>query len=226
LKAATSSIPIVAWTYDPIKMGLVQSLAHPGGNITGVASDTGLMVWGKRIELLRLVFPAMAKVGVLSPDNLGWRQFIEPAVRAACETERDPRVTALYDWPPSEARYRAAIDSATRTGADAILVADTLDTYENRALIADLVAQARLPAIYAIREAAEVGGLMAYQADGAELSKRIAQDIDAILRGSKPGDIPYFRGTKFEFVVNLKTAKKLGLALPQLLLAQVDEVIE
>jgi putative ABC transport system substrate-binding protein len=226
LKGATTTIPIVAWTGDPITLGLVHGLAHPGGNITGVSVEVGPEIWGKRIGLLRDVFPAMVKLAFLGPLTSAWQKFRGPAIRAAYEAARLPLITALYELPPSASGYREAIAAAARAGADAIMVTDTPDAFENRVSITDLIGRMGLPAIYAIREFVGIGGLLAYGVDFVELSKRAADDIDAILRGNKPGDIPFYQATKFDLSVNLKTAKALGLTVPQLLLAQADKVIE
>jgi putative tryptophan/tyrosine transport system substrate-binding protein len=223
LKAQTTTIPIVAFTGDPIAAGLIPSLAHPGGNITGVSTGPPEL-WGKRIELLREIFPAISKLAILGPVT--FEQVFGPAIRAGCAAARLPLVPALYDTPPSASVYHQAITAAAREGADAIMVSGAPDALENRVLITDLIGQAQMPAIYEEREFVEVGGLMAYQADFIELCQRSAHDIDAILLGVKPADIPYYQATKFNLTINLKTAKALGLAVSQLLLAQADEVIE
>ncbi|HEV2334641.1 MAG TPA: ABC transporter substrate binding protein [Stellaceae bacterium] len=132
----------------------------------------------------------------------------------------------MYDLPAGEPGYRNAISDAVRAGADAIMVTSNPDAFENRVLITGLIGQARRPAVYAEYEFAEAGGLMAYGADFLELSRRAAGDIDAILRGTKPGDIPFFGGQRFKLTINLKTAKALGLTVPQSLLALANEVIE
>jgi putative ABC transport system substrate-binding protein len=225
MKAATTTIPLIIWDYDPLGRGLTKSLARPGGNITGVAGDLDPSIWGKRVQLLREVFPAMAKLAFLGP-RAGWDGSLSSAVRSACEALHLSLVTALYDLPAGEPGYRNAIADAVRAGADAIMVTSNPDAFENRVLITDLIGQARRPAVYAEHEFAEAGGLMAYGADFLELSQRVADDIDTILRGTKPGDIPFFGGQRFKLWINLKTARALGLTVPQGLLAGADEVIE
>lgn len=225
MKAATTTIPLVIWDYDPIGRGLIKSLAHPGGNITGVVGDIEPSIWGKRVELLREAFPAMEKLAFLGPHNR-LSEAHSAAVRSACEALRLPLVTALYDLPAGETEYRKAIADAVGQGANAIVVTSNPDAFDNRALLTEAIGQARLPAIYPIREFIEVGGLMAYGADFVELSQRVADDIDAILRGAKPGDIPFFGGQRFKLSINLKTAKVLGLTPSPLLLGQADEVID
>jgi putative ABC transport system substrate-binding protein len=122
--------------------------------------------------------------------------------------------------------YHQAITAAAREGADAIMVSGAPDAFENRVLITDLIGQVHMPAIYSEREFADAGGLMAFEADFIELCERSAHDIDAILRGMKPVDIPYYQATKFELVINQKTARSLGLTIPPSLLASAEEVIE
>ena len=223
LKAETTTIPIVAFTGDPLAAGLVRSLAHPGGNITGVSTDPPEL-WGKRIELLREIFPSMSKLAILGPRT--FESVYGPAIRAACVAAHLPLVPALYDSPPRASVYKQVIDAAAREGADAIMVSGAPEVFENRVLVTDLLGRARMPAIYEEREFAEVGGLMAYEADFIELCQRSAHDIDAILLGAKPADIPYYQATKFDLTINLKTARALGLAVSQLLLTQANDVIE
>ena len=227
LQAATTSIPIVAFTGDPIALGLTKSLAHPGGNITGVSVSAGPEIWGKRVELLHEAFPAMAKLAFLGPHNISmWNGSVIATVRSACESLRLPLMTALYDLPVGEPGYPKAIADAVREGADSMIVSDTPDTFENRVLLTALVSEARLPAIYGEHEFVEAGGLMAYEGDFIELCQRTAEEIDAILRGANPGDVPFFQPTRFDLTINLKTAEVLGLTVSPLLLARADEVIE
>jgi putative ABC transport system substrate-binding protein len=225
LQAATTSIPIVTFSGDPIALGLTKSLAHPGGNITGVSVSAGPEIWGKRVELLHEASPAIEKLAFIGPHNM-WGNAVIAAVRSACESLRLPLMTPLYDLPVGEPGYRKAIADAVREGADSMIVSDTPDTFENRGLLTALVSEARLPAIYGEREFVEAGGLMAYEGDFIELCQRTAQDIDAILRGANPGDVPFFQPTRFDLTINLKTAKALGLTVPPLLLARADNVIE
>ena len=226
LQARAGTMPLVTFTYDPIALGLTQSLAHPGGNITGVSVDTGPAIWGKRIGLLREMFPSMSKLAFLAVRAPSWERFLRPAVGAACEAARLSLVPVLVDPPTSEAAYRQAVATAVRDGADAIMVGENPETVSSRFLITEAIAAARLPAMYALREFVDAGGLMAYTPNAGELGQRAASDVDAILRGTKAGDIPFFQGTKYELLINRKTAAALGLAVPPLLLAQADEIIE
>jgi putative ABC transport system substrate-binding protein len=225
-KKLTSRIPIVVITGDPVKQGIAESLAHPGGNFTGASIDAGPSIHGKRIALLREIIPTMSKLGCLVL-RLSWNGPITgPAIRAAAETAGLTLAVSLLEIGTSEAGYRAAIESISRDGANAVMVVDSPEVFQNSTLIAKLVGDAKLPAIFHNVEAVEAGGLMAYAFDQIELYKRVANNIDAILRGAKPGDIPIYQVTKFELSINLKTAKQLGLSVPPALGASADKVIE
>jgi len=130
------------------------------------------------------------------------------------------------EFGASEADYRAAVESISRDGANAVMVLPSPETFQNNTLIAKLLGDAKLPAIFSFPESVEAGGLMAYSFDLIELNKRVANNIDAILRGAKPGDIPIYQVTKFELSINLKTAKQLGLSAPPALVVSADKVIE
>jgi putative ABC transport system substrate-binding protein len=222
---ATAKIPIVALTADPVAQGLITNMARPGGNLTGVTIDTGPAIHGKRLGLLREMFPAMSKLACLLA-RVQWEGTMGSALRTALEQTRIPLVSVFVEFPASAAGYRDAIAEASRQGANAIMVADSPDIAPNRAVIVDLIAAARLPAIYGLFELVEAGGLMAYAFDLADLSKRAAQNIDAILRGAYPGDIPFYQNTRYELSINLKTANALGLTVPPTLLAAADKVVE
>jgi len=225
----TDTIPIVVISSDLVGQGLVQSLAHPGGNITGVAVDTGPAIWGKRIALLREMVPAMAKLAFLSLA-ISATALSRPvqllAVQAAAEAAGVALVVVPVEYPATEADYRAAIETASREGADSIMVAQHPQTFQYAALLAQLTAAARLPAMYPFRENVEAGGLMAYAMDMEDLNRRAADAIGAILNGASPADIPVYQPSRFALTINLKTAHALGLAPPMSLLAAADEVIE
>jgi putative tryptophan/tyrosine transport system substrate-binding protein len=225
-KKLTSRIPIVVITGDPVKQGIAESLAHPGGNFTGVTIDAGPSIYGKRIALLREIIPTMSKLGCLAL-RLQWHGPITgPAIRAAAETAGLPLAVSLLEFGTSEADIRAAVASISREGANAVMVVESPQVFQNSTLIAKLLGDAKLPAIFTFTESVEAGGLMAYSFDLIELNKRVANNIDAILRGAKPGDIPIYQVTKFELSINLKTAKQLGLSVPPALVAIADKVIE
>ncbi len=224
-KKLTTRIPIVVITGDPVKQGIAESLAHPGGNFTGASIDAGLSIHGKRIALLREMVPTMSKLGCLAL-RFSWNGPSAGAFRAAAETAGLPLAVSLLEFGTSEADYRAAIESISRDGANAVMVLDSPEVDQNSTLIAKLVGDAKLPAIFTHPAPVEAGGLMAYSFDLIELYKRVANNIDAILRGAKPGDIPIYQVTKFELSINLKTAKQLGLSVPPALVASADKVIE
>src|SRR5882757_560208 len=181
-KNLTSRIPIVVITGDPVKQGIAESLAHPGGNFTGASIDAGLSVHGKRIALLREIIPTMSKLGCLAL-RLSWNGPASgPAIRAAAETAGLPLAVSLVEFGASQADYRAAIESISRDGANAVMVVDSPETFQNGTLIAKLLGDAKLPAIFFHPEAVEAGGLMAYSFDLIEVYKRVANPIDAILR--------------------------------------------
>jgi len=225
-KSATSNIPIVALTGDPVALGMAQSLAHSGTNFTGVSIDTGPSIHGKRIALLREMFPAMSKLGCLAL-RIQWNgPIVGPAVRAAAEAMALPLVESQFEFGASEADYRAAIESVSHSGANAILVLDSPDVFRNSALLARLVGEYKLPSMYTFFEPVEAGGLMAYSFDLVELYKRAANNIDAILRGTRPSDIPFYQASNFELSINLKAAKQLGISVPPALIASADKIID
>jgi len=221
-KHATKAIPIVMVANDPVAAGFVASVARPGGNITGLSMMTPEVV-AKQLELLREVVPKISRVAVLgNPANPG----NAPQVRAA-ETAARALGVRLQ---PLEARGPSEIDRAfaamTRERAGAFLVLLDPMLAGQREQIADLAAKGHLPAMYALRQHVEVGGLMAYGADIFDLFRRTAIYVDKILKGAKPADLPIEQPTKYELVINLKTAKVLGLTIPPSLLQRADQVIE
>ena len=225
-KSATSRIPVVALTADPVALGITQSLAHPGGNFTGVSIDTGPSIHGKRIALLREMFPTMSKLGCLAL-RFQWNGPIAgPAIRAAAGTMGLPLVVSLLEFGASEADYRAAIESIVNDGANAIMVVDSADVLRNSTLIARLVGEFKLPSMFTFLEPVEAGGLIAYSFDLVELYKRAANNINAILEGAKPGDIPFYQASKFELSINLKAAEQLGISVPPALVASADNIID
>jgi putative ABC transport system substrate-binding protein len=224
-KAATATIPIVGTSLDPVANGIVPSLARPGGNITGVSFDTGIEMEGKRLGLLREAIPGLSKVASLATRAV-WKQ---PAVAALQQVAQRVAVSLFgppLDAPFQEAEYRRVIAAMEQTGAEALIVNAQSENWTNLQLIVDLAAAGRLPALFPYRNAAELGGLMAYAPDQVERLRHLASQIAAILRGSSPGDLPYFQLTKFELVINLKAAKALGIEMPASLLGSADTVIE
>ena len=224
-KMATTTIPIVAATSDPIVAGLVASLAHPGGNITGVSIDAGLQIWGKRLELLREALPKLSNASFLVPKSF-WERPEASAVREAANQARISLPGALLDSPISEAAYQRVFVSMKQDQVDGLVVSSDPEHIANRVLIVELAAKNGIPAIYPYREFTEVGGLLAYSIDLGETARRIADIVDKVLKGANPGNVPFFQQTKFELIVNLKTSKALGLEIPPTLVARADEVIE
>jgi putative ABC transport system substrate-binding protein len=218
LKQATSTIPVVmAGAIDPEGEGLVRSLGHPGGNFTGLSLQ-GVTV-AKRLELLKELVPGAAVVAVLrEPGTLGVWQQAEAAAR-----ERGWKLLSLEvrDAGEIEGAFKAA--TAARAGALLVISGGSL---AQAGRIADLAARSRLPAIYSLRAFVDVGGLISYGSDINDLWRRAAGYVDKILKGAKPADLPIEQPTKFELVINLKTAKALGLTIPQSLLLRADEVIQ
>ena len=223
-KQATSAIPIVmVYTLDPVKAGLVASLAHPGGNVTGVTMEAGLEILGKHLQLLKEAVPTVSRVAVLSYAVSSVNAAILQETQAAAQALG---VTAQFYEVRDPTELDAAFPAMTKARAEALLVMPHAFIYAHARRIVELAAQNRLPAVYAFREAVEAGGLMAYGVDVPDMFRRAATYVDKILKGAKPADLPVERPTKFELLINLKTAKALGLAIPQFLLNRADEVIQ
>jgi putative ABC transport system substrate-binding protein len=225
LKAATPTIPIVGISADPVAAGIVPSLARPGGNITGVSVDAGLEIWGKRLELLKQAIPGLSRVGFLADREL-WDSFYGAPLREAAQRAGLNFVGPQLHGSLQEPEYRRVILAIAGAGGQALLASDQSENIANRELISELATAARLPAMYAYPEFVSSGGLMAYGIKLSEVYRGAAGQIDQILRGTKPGEIPYQQASKFLFVINLKTAKTLGLEIPANVLARADEVIE
>jgi putative tryptophan/tyrosine transport system substrate-binding protein len=220
---ATRTIPIVmAGGGDPVGLGLVASLARPGGNVTG-PSMMNTEIIGKRMQLLKEVVPGLTRVAVLAnsvnPIHALFRRETEPAARELGLEFQLVEARVPEDFEP-------AFAAATRGKAGALIALDDALTYNFRSRIVALAAASRLPALYGYREFPDVGGLMSYGANMASHYRLAAAYVDKILRGAKPGDLPVEQPTKFELVVNFKTAKTLGLELSSTLLSRADEVIE
>jgi putative ABC transport system substrate-binding protein len=223
-KAVTDTVPIVMTSsIDPVGSGLVQSLARPGGNITGLAVTISPEVEAKRLELLREMLPRVSRVAYLdSQVEKTWESPRGRSVRAAAQALG---VTLLLaEATPHQ--YAEAFTHFRRGGAEALFVAATSPAWADRALITDFATRTRLPGTFPERAYVEVGGLMSYGANLADLSRRAAIYVDKILKGAKPADLPVEQPTKFDLVVNTKTAKALTLTIPRTLLLQADQIIE
>ncbi len=222
-KNATTTIPIVmAIAGDPVGLGLVASLARPGGNVTGL-SNVSVELAPKQLQLLKQAVPKVSRVAVLwNPGNkanaLSFRE-LEVAARSL-----GVQLQPLEAQSPDD--FDSAFAAMTRERAGALVVfPDALVLLHQRRIV-DLAAKRRLPAMYALREAVDAGGLMSYSPSFTDLFRRAATYVDKILKGAKPADLPVEQPTKFEFVINLKTAKALGLTIPQSVLIRADQVIQ
>jgi putative ABC transport system substrate-binding protein len=220
----TSSIPVVAFMIDPLKAGLVASLARPGGNLTGITLDPGIEIWGKRLELLKEAVPSTARTAFLGMRE-GWEGSFGQAMRDIASRLGISLISMLPNGGTTEEIERVFAEMAPHR-PDAILITGEGDLYANRQLIAELAQKYGLPTMSPYRDYVDAGGLMAYTVDLAELLRRMARDVHQILTGTKAGDIPIYQPTKFSLLINQKTAKALGLMLPPMLLSRADEMIE
>jgi putative tryptophan/tyrosine transport system substrate-binding protein len=224
LRQQTRSIPIVlAGISDPAGQGLVATLARPGGNITGF-SMFEFSVIGKMLETLKQTAPGIAGTALIyNPDNPATDLFVLPAFeRAASTLGVQPAGFAVHD----AAEIERAIEASARLPNGSLFFPPDVTVVIHRDLITALVARHRLPAIYSDPVLVRSGGLMSYSPDRVDIFRRAASYVDRILRGEKPGDLPVQQPVKFELVINLNTAKALGLSIPQSLLATADEVIQ
>jgi putative ABC transport system substrate-binding protein len=225
-KQATRTLPIVfAAAADPVAGGLVTSLARPGGNVTGAAVLSPELV-GKRLELLTQAVPGVSRVAVLwLPGALGERTE-KDMLKEADVAARGLGVRLQFVEARGPADLDRAFSDMTRAHAGALTVLPSnMFLREHRRLV-DLAAKHRLPAVYTVKEYVDAGGLMAYGPNLADLFRRAATYVDKILKGAKPGDLPVEQPTKFELVINLKTARTLGLTIPPSVLSRADQVIE
>ena len=220
---ATATIPIIlSNTVDPVDAGLIKSFARPAGNITGLSNLSGDIIT-KNLEMLLSMVPKLSRVAVLlNPSNVNNNVALKNVEAAAQRTS----VNIL----PAKARTTPEIESGfsamSRDKAGAVIVMNDTFFIQQRRQIAELAAKNRLPSIAAIREYAEAGGLMSYGSNISDNWRRVATYVDKILRGAKPADLPVEQPTKFELFINSKTAKALGLTIPQSLLISADKVIE
>jgi putative ABC transport system substrate-binding protein len=223
-KNATATIPIVmANVGDPVGLGLIASLARPGGNVTGLSYSVGMETFGKSLELLKTAVPKVRRVAILSnPANPAHALAISSLKVAAQSLGLE--LQFLVARGPNE--FDGAFGAMAKERAGAVLVAADSLFNLHRARLADLTAKHRLPSMHGIREMAEAGGLISYGPNTAYQIRHAAMYMDKILKGAKPADLPVEQPTTFEVVINLKTAKTLGLTIPQSLLARADHVIE
>jgi putative ABC transport system substrate-binding protein len=221
-KEATKTIPIVfAQEGDPVRSGFVASLARPGGNITGLAtisSDLG----GKRLELLKETAPRLSRVSILGTSTIpGHAIFVNDHEPAAAALQLQLEYVDVLGSKDIETAFRVV----SKRRADGLLVLSGPVLNSNRSQVVDLAVKSRLPAIYNFPEFVETGGLMSYGVSTTDLARRAATYVDKILKGAKPADLPVEQPTKFELVINLKTAKQIGLTIPPNVLARAAKVI-
>jgi ABC-type uncharacterized transport system substrate-binding protein len=222
VKEATTTIPIVmAFDNDPVGNGFVASLARPGGNITGL-STLAPEISGKQLELLKEIVPKLSRVAVFGDSTTPGNAQALREVELAAGTF-GVHLQYLDVLGPKE--IETAFREASKRHADAVLVLETSIFVLQRPQIADLVVKSRLPAMYSRREFVDDGGLMSYGTNFPDLSRRAATYVDKILKGAKPGDLPVEQPKKFEFIINLKAAKQIGLTIPPNVLARADKVI-
>jgi putative ABC transport system substrate-binding protein len=224
-KSATQALPIVmaGGGIDPVEAGLIESLARPGGNVTGMTNLQGDL-GGKRLELLKEAVPKLARVAVLhDPASPGttreMHEFLPPAARKL-------RLT-LQPWEVRAADgFEKIFAALTKERPDGLYVPNSPLINANQKTIARFALKSRLPSVFQIKEHVDAGGLMSYGADLADSYRRVAYFVDKILNGAKPAELPVEQPTKFELVINLKTAKQIGLTIPQRVLGRADKVIK
>jgi putative tryptophan/tyrosine transport system substrate-binding protein len=221
----TSTLPIVLIYngLDPVADGLIASFARPGGNVTGVSRMLG-ETRAKRLELIKALLPTASRIGVLfsTAADAGQQATLEASLR---EPAHALQVELQFHPYRNQTELMAAFPVMAAARTHAFLLEPTFQAFENRGRIAELATQHRLPGVFTLRQYAVAGGLMAYGPDFSTLLRQLAQQTDRILRGARPGDLPMEQPSKFELVINLATAKAIGLAVPQTLLLRADEVI-
>jgi len=224
VKAVKPTLPVVlAWSLDPVGSGLAASLARPGGSVTGLTWDVGPEQMGKRLQIVKEAVPSIARIALIWDPALAgatahWRPVNEASKALGIETY-SVAVRAQND-------LRAALDGIRRNRPGALFVWDGPALSSQMKLIFDFAVKERLPAFSAATSHVERGCLLAYSADALDLYRRAAAFVDRILKGAKPGDLPIEQPTKFELAINLRTARAIGLTIPQSLLLRADRVIE
>jgi len=223
-KKATQAIPIVMVSAaDPVRLGLVASLARPGGNITGTSFDVGLEVFGKQLELFKEALPKLRKVAILSNAGNPAQEIAGGNVNVAAESLR----LQLQHLPVLRlSDFDGAFGAMRGKRADGFLVLVDAFFHLHRARLAQLAAKHRLPSMFGFRTFVDAGGLMSYGPSAPDIFRRAAGFVDRILKGARPADLPVEQPTRFELVINLRTAKALGLTVPQSLLARADQIVE
>ncbi|HEY7318825.1 MAG TPA: ABC transporter substrate-binding protein [Candidatus Binatia bacterium] len=220
-KQATSTIPIVMTTGDPLATGIITSLARPGGNITGL-TNVAVDLAGKRLELLKEAVPKLTRVGVLLNPNDPSSGGSLKETRAAAR-ELGIQVQSLQVRSPGD--FETAIKAASEGRVNALIILQNALINAHRARVVELAAKHQLPTMFGEAAQVESGGLMSYGPNSLDLFRRAATYVDKILKGAKPADLPVEQPTKFEFIINLKATKQIGLTIPPNVLARADKVI-
>jgi putative ABC transport system substrate-binding protein len=222
--AATDTIPIVGITTDPVAGGLIKSLAHPGGNVTGVSVEAGPEIVEKRLQIMKEAMPSVVKVVYLAsnnrPDGINGESYREAARQLGLV------LTETFLSQVDATQLRRSFAEMAERGTDAILIEDSGSFLALRAVLVELAAKSRIPVVYTYRDYIEAGGLMAFAPDLGELAERMASDVHQVFEGTKAADLPFYLPNKFQLIINLKTAKALGIEMSPALLARADEVIE
>jgi putative ABC transport system substrate-binding protein len=225
LRSETRTIPVVAWTSDPVAAGLVSSLAHPGGNVTGVSVDAGAEIGTKYIQLLSEAVGKLSNVRLLATPA-SWEISVSKVMREVAEKMKIPFRLEPLRSPINEAEYRRAFDAMQRDHVDGVVISNEAEHYTNGRLLGRLVREYRIPALSLFDVSVEAGALMCYTEDDKAGARRLAAQIVEILNGGNPAEMPFFQETHYKLIINLKAAKELGLEIPLGLLASADEVIE
>lgn len=221
-KAVWDNVPIVMiGGNDPVPSGLAKSLAHPGGNLTGVLAVPGPEISAKRLQLLKELMPQLSRVAYLSTKALWEHSFTRP-IREEAQTLR----IELLHVEHTTADLKATFSAIEKIHPEALFVSASPESYGQRHEIVGFAKKVRLPGSYPAAEMVKLGGLMSYSTNFADIARRAAHYVDRILKGVKPGDLPIERPTKFDLLVNLNTARALGLTIPQSILVRADRVIE
>jgi len=221
---AASRIPIVGITGDPVALGLAVSLARPGGSYTGAASDTGSEYIAKQLEVMKEAIPTVSTVGYVIAPAI-WENAPGQAMRDAARRLSIQLIPAFLE-SFEEADYHKAFAAIAQKHVDAVIMNDTPENFTRRRLLVELAETHKLPLMIPWLEIVEIGGFIAYAPVRSEHYRYLASCVDKVLRGANPGEIPIYRSTKFNLAINLKTAKALGLVIPEPLLARADLVIE
>jgi putative ABC transport system substrate-binding protein len=225
LKTATATIPIIAIVADPIGFGFADSLARPGGNVTGFTIDAGLEILAKRFALFKEVVPTASKMACLTSRPI-WEGRLGGVFQEAARHVGITMIGAPFDAPAGQPEYRRVFSQMLLDGADSYYAAASLENLAQGQLIAQLAVEARLPGVHFYRENVLAGGLMAYGVNIVDIFRRSAEYIDRVLKGADPAELPFQQPTTFELVINAETALALGIAIPDSILMRADVVIE